>query len=95
MARDLATDGERRELAHRTANGIAVTLFWQPADGAVVVEVHDESAATGFQLHVSPARALDAFRHPYAYAAQQGIEPRATAASAPAGTRRSADEPRR
>jgi len=61
----------RRELAQRSSNGIDVTLSWNPVDGSVVVTV-DDSAGASFELTVAPERALDAFNHPYAYAALHG-----------------------
>ena len=57
-----------RELDHRSGNGIHVTLLWHPAADTVTVEVYDETFAEAFRVEVPPSRALDAFRHPYAYA---------------------------
>ena len=57
----------RRELAHRSSNGIEVRLFWNPADNGVTVAVDDVYGAA-FELTVAPEHALDAFHHPYAYA---------------------------
>jgi hypothetical protein len=34
----------------------------------VTVAVHDELTGEAFEVEVAPADALDAFRHPYAYA---------------------------
>ena len=58
-----------RELAAREGDGIQVTLLWRPADNALTVLVEDTRAERGFDLAVAPDRALDAFYHPYAYAA--------------------------
>ena len=56
-----------RELDHRTADGLAVTLEWNPATDALrVVVVDRESAAVMFP--VSAADASDAFVHPFVYA---------------------------
>lgn len=57
----------RRELAHRSSNGIQVSLFWNPADNGVTVAV-DDVRGVAFELAVAPEHALDAFHHPYAYA---------------------------
>jgi len=57
----------RRELAHRASNGIDVRLYWSPRDNSVTVAVHD-SVGASFELAADPARALDVFEHPYAYA---------------------------
>jgi hypothetical protein len=68
----LARSPQRRELDHRHANGIDVTLSWSPAADAVFVTVLDE-AGDSFELVVDPHEALDAFHHPYAYAAFRGL----------------------
>jgi predicted metal-dependent phosphoesterase TrpH len=74
VASTITTHTQRRELAHRVSNGIEVSLFWGPASGEVVVEVVDHSSEHFFELSVPSECALDAFHHPYAYAAQQGVE---------------------
>jgi hypothetical protein len=66
------TASDRSELDHRHANGIDVTLSWSPATNAVFVTVLDE-AGDDFELVVDPRDALDAFHHPYAYAAFRGL----------------------
>ena len=58
-----------RELDHRRSDGIEVTLLWNARTKAVSVSVVEERSAAGFQFEVPPADALDAFHHPYAYAA--------------------------
>ena len=58
-----------RELAARRSNGIHVLLLWHPAANVLTVEVEDDALGDRFQLSVAPDRALDAFYHPYAYAA--------------------------
>jgi hypothetical protein len=60
------------ELADRGGDGIDVRLLWFRASGRVVVLVHDERAGSSFELDVHPAKALDAFRHPFAYLAFDG-----------------------
>jgi hypothetical protein len=60
------------ELDTRTTNGITVTLAWSRATGRVSLFVVDEPAGETFDLEVDPADALDAFHHPYAYAAYRG-----------------------
>lgn len=60
-----------RELAHRRSYGISVTLLWNVITEAVSVSVVDELEGTSFQFNVSPAEALDAFRHPFAHASGQ------------------------
>lgn len=58
-----------RELAARESDGVRVVLLWHRDENAVSVSVEDARAGDRFQLHVAPDRALDAFYHPFAYAA--------------------------
>ena len=58
-----------RELAARESDGVNVVLLWDPRENAVTVEVEDARAGESFRLAVAPDCALDAFYHPYAYAA--------------------------
>jgi len=58
-----------RELAAREYDGISVRLLWHPRENAVTVSVEDARVGDCFQLAVTPERALDAFQHPFAYAA--------------------------
>ena len=57
-----------RERAHRVADGIAVTLVWDPAGDRVSVLVADARTGERFDFSVPSDRALDAFNHPFAYA---------------------------
>jgi hypothetical protein len=57
----------QRELAHRQNHGIAVTLWWDAITNRIAVVVSDDDGA--FELEVAPENALDAFQHPFAYAA--------------------------
>ena len=58
-----------RELATRKSQGLAVVLRWYPRDGAVTVSVDDAKTGDRFEIAVDRTHALDAFYHPYAYAA--------------------------
>ena len=60
---------QRRELAHRVADGIEVTLFWSKATNRVTIAVVDSHCDDGLEFDVDGSAALDAFNHPYAYAA--------------------------
>jgi hypothetical protein len=60
---------QTRELAARESGGIHVLLLWHPDEDALTVSVEDARVGDRFQLAVAPARALDAFYHPFAYAA--------------------------
>ena len=59
----------RTELAHRTSDGIDVYLFWNEPTSRVTVVVLDARTGDSFDLEVDGGDALDAFNHPYAYAA--------------------------
>jgi hypothetical protein len=60
-----------RELDRRTGDGIEVRLLWCQNDGHVTVAVTDTKTGEAFDLPVREGdRALDVFRHPYAYAAR-------------------------
>ena len=61
--------GASRELASRESNGVHVLLLWHPRDDALTVSVEDSRAGRRFEISVDSRRALDAFYHPYAYAA--------------------------
>jgi hypothetical protein len=66
---------ERRELAHRSGDGLEVSLLWSEETGSLCVAVRDDRSGAGFELVVeSGAEALDVFDHPFAYAAWRGIE---------------------
>jgi len=59
----------RLVLADRDSDGIQVLLLWRPEDNAITVEVEDARVGDRFRFAVEPERALDAFYHPFAYAA--------------------------
>jgi hypothetical protein len=60
---------EARELAARESDGIQVLLFWHPRNDEVTVSVDDTRTGRYFELSVENESALDAFYHPFAYAA--------------------------
>jgi hypothetical protein len=60
----------RRELAHRSGDGIEVTLFWDPRDDSLSVRVHDTREGARFEVPVEDAKPLDVFEHPFAYLAR-------------------------
>jgi len=77
MTKSAAT--ERRELAHRTGNGIDVTLLWTKSTNRVTIAVADTHSGEELEFEVDRSRALDAFNHPYAYAAAVRVRiPQAT-----------------
>jgi len=60
---------QTRELAARESDGFNVRLLWHPRENALTVSVEDARGGDCFDLAIAPDRALDAFYHPYAYAA--------------------------
>jgi hypothetical protein len=65
----ITTTPATRELAARESDGLHVALLWHPGENALTFTVEDERLEDRFQLAVAPDRALDAFYHPFAYAA--------------------------
>lgn len=63
-----------QELDRREGDGITVSLLWSRCDDSVSVAVYDERTTELFEFDVPRDSALDAFHHPYAYAARQGLE---------------------
>jgi hypothetical protein len=60
---------DTKELAHRTADGVEVTLRWHPAEDRLSVLVDDTRLGERFELAVEARESpLDVFEHPYAYA---------------------------
>ena len=62
-----------RELDDRVNDGLEVTLLGQADTDSVTVKVFDGKTGDDFDLSVDPADAMDAFHHPYAYAASRGL----------------------
>ena len=67
------TDSPLRELAHRVSSGAETKLLWNERTGTVTVWVWDREADQHMEFAVAPAKALDAFYHPYAHAASLGV----------------------
>jgi hypothetical protein len=64
-----------RELAYRHADGIEVRLLWNSTANTLSVAVADSRTGDSFQLALDQRdRALDVFEHPYAYAANRGLD---------------------
>ena len=64
---------QTRELDFRSGDGLEVALLWQPETNRVTVSVFDAKTGDDFGIEVGPDEALDAFHHPYAYAASRGV----------------------
>ena len=64
-------DASWRELAHRSGDGLDVTLLWCPASGqsndSIVVCVCDRRSGAYFEITPEPYLALNAYYHPFAY----------------------------
>ena len=60
-----------RELAQRQSGTVEVLLLWHPESDRVELSVRDLATGAGFQIEVAPGNAIDAFYHPYAYAARR------------------------
>jgi hypothetical protein len=60
-----------REVDARATDGVEVRLLWDPATDRVAVEVNDSRSGEQFAIPVAGADALDAFHHPFAYAAAE------------------------
>ena len=64
-----------RELDRRLHDRIDVRLLWRASDDRVIVAVADEKTGEHFSVEVCDGeRALDVFRHPFAYAAWHRVE---------------------
>jgi hypothetical protein len=62
------------ELARRTGDSVAVSLFWRREDNRLKVAVADTRTGEAFELDAHPENALDIFYHPFAYAAFRGLD---------------------
>jgi hypothetical protein len=62
-----------RELASRNHDGLAVSLHWSKATNRVEVRVADAALDEEVHVEVAGPHALDAFYHPFAYAAGRGF----------------------
>ena len=61
------------ELASRENDGLEVSLLWSKATGRTTVVVSDSKLDEAFELEVPGVEALEAFNHPFAYAAAEGL----------------------
>jgi hypothetical protein len=59
------------ELMYRESADMSVALLWNREDGTLKVSVREVSTGNPFELVVGEEEALDAFYHPYAYAARR------------------------
>jgi hypothetical protein len=61
------------ELASRDSGGLHVALLWTRETDVLTVSVNDRATDDRFELVVEEGEALDAYYHPYAYAALRGV----------------------
>jgi hypothetical protein len=59
-----------RELAQRLSGTVEVLLLWHPEIDRVELSIRDPATGADIQIEVAPGNAIDAFNHPYAYAAR-------------------------
>jgi hypothetical protein len=69
-----------RELAQRTSSGTLMRLLWLQGTRELWVEIREPELDVTVVIAAEPERALEAFYHPYAYAAarsafRQSAEP--------------------
>jgi hypothetical protein len=86
LARDVASAGSplpatrqsssapTRELAQRLSGTLEVLLLWHPETDQLELYVRDLATRAGFHIEVAPGKAIDAFYHPYAYAAGRDVD---------------------
>jgi hypothetical protein len=65
-----------RELAQRLSAADEVLLLWHPDTDRVELSVRDLATGADFRIEIAPGNAIDAFYHPYAYAATRELSPR-------------------
>jgi hypothetical protein len=76
MLHDASTHTPRRELAHRSADGVDVTLLWWPVDDSVSVRVLDRDSGRNYEIPARRDQAMNAFHHPFVYSALEQLHAR-------------------
>ena len=69
---------QTRELARRQSGTAKILLLWHPRIEQVELAVCDSVTGESFHMDIAPGDALDAFHHPYAYAAGHDLGTRVT-----------------
>jgi hypothetical protein len=65
---------QTQELAQRANDGVEIRLLWNRGDGRLTITVVDSRTGESFDLVAESGKeALDAFHHPFAYAAARGV----------------------
>jgi hypothetical protein len=83
-----------RELAARTSSAALVRLFWRQGTRELWVEVWEPEFDVTIVIPVEPELALEAFQHPYAYAASHDVTRHSTEADPPRSTSKPVRLPR-
>jgi hypothetical protein len=65
---------QRSERAHRSTDRIEVSLVWSQPSDRITIELSDNRRDERLEFAVANDQALDAFRHPYAYAPAQALD---------------------
>jgi hypothetical protein len=81
MTTETTTISKFEELDYRESDGIQVSLLWNRSDNSLSVLVVDSKNDELFELDVDGPHAMDAFRHPFAYASSSGIDAEIPAAA--------------
>jgi hypothetical protein len=66
-----SSDEDARALPRRRSGTLEVLLLWHPRIDGVELSVSDVTTGESFQIEVAPETAMDAFHHPFAYAARR------------------------
>jgi hypothetical protein len=75
MSRTAVSAATGNELARRAAAGLEISLLWHERDDRLEVVVYDANTGVAFTLSAGNGKeALDAFYHPFAYAAARGVD---------------------
>jgi hypothetical protein len=74
-ATDERVSAPARELAQRLSAADEVLLLWHPDTDRVELYVRDLATGADFRIEIAPGNAIDAFNHPYAYAATRELSP--------------------
>jgi hypothetical protein len=67
------TDPGPRELAHRSNDGLEVTLLWHPARDELTVCGSDHRTGACFEIRPERDLALEVYYHPYCYVTRSDI----------------------
>jgi hypothetical protein len=69
----LEADRGPRELAHRSNDGLDVTLLWHPARDELTVCASDYRTGVRFEVRPEHHQALEVYYHPYCYVTSSDI----------------------